>query len=93
MASDGGTQIQQGDFCAAKLTLDKVVKWDEIKSNDGQKKAVVTYTYKVDAAPWTRDADVQKVFPVVARIVNGAGTEQLQETLKMTDQGWVANEM
>ena len=92
MASDGTTRVRQGDFCAAKLSLDSVVKWEPVKSSDGQQRAVVTYTYKVAAAPWTSDAEIQKVFPVVARIVKGAGTEQLQETLKMTDKGWVANE-
>ena len=78
-------QGAQGDFCAAKLSLDKVVSWDL-----QQRHAVVTYTYKVDAAPWTRDSELQKVFPMVAGVVRGAGTATLQETFTLTDKGWIA---
>ncbi|QRX82389.1 hypothetical protein [Glaciimonas sp. PAMC28666] len=88
--SDGSILVHQGDFCAAKLTLDKVVGWELSKSDKGAQEALVTYTYKIDAAPWTRDAEVQKVFPMVARIVTGAGTMQLQESFHKTDKGWVA---
>lgn len=88
--SDGSIQVHQGDFCAAKLTLDKVVGWELSKSDKGAQEALVTYTYKIDAAPWTRDAEVQKVFPMVARIVTGAGIMQLQESFHKTDKGWVA---
>jgi hypothetical protein len=48
----------------------------------------VTYTYKVDAAPWTGDADVQKAFPMVDRVVRGAGTMQLKQNFKRTEGGW-----
>ena len=86
-----GAQATQGDFCAAKLSLDKVVGWDLQRSNDKEARhAVVTYTYKVDAAPWTQDAELQKVFPMVAGIVRGAGTAKLQEAFTQTDAGWVA---
>ncbi|KAI1698964.1 hypothetical protein Ddc_18819 [Ditylenchus destructor] len=46
---DGG-KAMRGDFCAAKLSLDKV-----------------------QAAPWTGDAELRKVFPVVAQVIQGAG--------------------
>lgn len=88
--SDGSIQVHHGDFCAAKLSLDKVVGWELSKSDKGAQEALVTYTYKIDAAPWTGDADIRKVFPMVARIVMGAGTMQLQESFHKTDQGWVA---
>ncbi|HTD07080.1 hypothetical protein [Undibacterium sp.] len=88
--SDGDIQLQQGDLCAAKLSLDQVVGWEEAKTGDGEKMVAVSYTYKVDAAPWTADADVQKVFPMVDRVVRGAGSMQLKESFKQTAAGWVA---
>ncbi|MFM9924991.1 hypothetical protein VLK31_18505 [Variovorax sp. H27-G14] len=89
------TRETQGDFCAAHLTLDKVVGWEARKDEHDAKDpkeasaVVVTYTYKIDAAPWTGDADVQKAFPMVERVVRGAGTMQLKQNFKRTDSGWV----
>jgi hypothetical protein len=88
------TRETQPDFCAARLTLDKVVGWEALKEDKDGKDAktapavVVTYTYKVDAAPWTGDADVQKAFPMVDRVVRGAGTMQLKQNFKRTEGGW-----
>jgi hypothetical protein len=48
------------------------------------------YTYQVKAAPWTGDEELQKVFPVVAQVIRGAGSAQLQETFRKTETGWVA---
>jgi hypothetical protein len=79
----------QSDFCAAHLSLDKIVNWS-LTQNGSQRQAVVTYTYHVDAAPWTKDAEVQKVFPVVAGVIRGAGTAQLQEAFALGDAGWTA---
>ena len=94
MRADGSTKIDQGDLCVAKLSLDKIVKWEEIKSDDHKRRVQVTYSYKINsAAPWTKDADIQKVFPMVAHILQGENTMQLQETLKMSDHGWIANEL
>ena len=53
-------------------------------------RATVTCTYCVAPAPWTQDAAVQKVFPVVASVVHGAGTAQLQEQFTLTAKGWLA---
>ena len=88
----GATAVAaKGDFCAAKLSLDHIVKWDVRKpSGSTPRQAVVTYTYRIDAAPWTRDAEAQKVFPVVAGVVRGAGSAQLEETFSLTDAGWVS---
>ncbi|GGC86581.1 hypothetical protein [Undibacterium terreum] len=88
--SDGDIKLQQGDLCAAKLSLDKVIGWEEAKTNDSSKMVAVSYTYKVDAAPWTADADIQKVFPMVDRVVRGAGSMVLKESFKLTGEGWVA---
>jgi hypothetical protein len=79
------------DFCAARLSLDRIVDWKvDAEPGSPTRRATVTYTYRVDAAPWTKDAGAQRVFPVVAGIVRGAGTARLQETFAQTDTGWVA---
>ena len=79
----------QADFCAAHLTLDKVVGWQARKHENNASAVVVTYTYKIDAVPWTGDADVQKAFPMMDRVVRGAGTMQLKQNFKRTQTGWV----
>lgn len=92
LARDGGKGVPagQGDFCAAHLGLDRVVGWKIDPPGEGRaQRAVVSYTYTVDPAPWTADADVQRVFPVVAGVVRGAGTAQLQESFLRTKDGWV----
>jgi len=81
------------DLCAAKLTLDKVVSWEVTERGGGQRGALVHYTYNVDAAPWTRDPDARRVFPMVDRVVRGAGSAQLEEGFTLTANGWVANEL
>ena len=91
--SDGSVKIQQGDFCPVRLSLDKVVGWEASKAGNSPQEIVVNYTYKVDAAPWTQDAEVQKVFPVVAGIVRGAGSVQLKEAFNLTQDGWVAQDL
>jgi hypothetical protein len=83
-------QAAHSDFCAARLSLDKIVGWEARKDVKDPSEVVVTYTYKVDAAPWTHDAEVQKAFPMVDRVVRGAGTMKLQQSFKHTEQGWVA---
>jgi len=80
---------RRGDFCAAHLSLDRIVGW-ELHGSGAGRQVVVTYTYRVDAAPWTKDGEVQKVFPVVAGVIRGAGTAQLQETFVRRDAGWIA---
>jgi hypothetical protein len=84
-----GVHEHTADFCAAKLSLDKIVAW-EVHKNGGRSEAVVTYTYRVDAAPWAKDADAQRVFPAVARVLRGAGKAQLRETFTLTTAGWAA---
>jgi hypothetical protein len=80
------------DLCAAKLSLDTIVGWENPAAS-GPREAVVTYTYKVVPAPWTADAGVRQVFPVVANIIRGAGVLQLKETLVLSDGGWEAKDL
>jgi hypothetical protein len=86
-----GAREHPADFCAAKLSLDKIVSW-EVHEKGSQSEAVVTYTYRVDAAPWAKDVDAQRVFPAVARVLSGAGKAQLREAFTRTAQGWTAKD-
>ncbi|RSZ36231.1 MULTISPECIES: hypothetical protein [unclassified Variovorax] len=84
----------QADFCAAHLTLDKIVGWEAPKNaKEPSEAVVVTYTYRIDAAPWTGDAEVQKAFPMVDRVVRGAGTMQLKQNFRRTETGWIPAEI
>ena len=87
----GAAHAHPTDFCAAKLSLDRIVGW-EVHKNGAQSEAVVTYTYLVDAAPWAQDADAQRVFPAVARVLSGAGKAQLREAFTLTGDGWAAKD-
>jgi hypothetical protein len=40
------------DLCAAKLTLDKVVRFDESHSTAGVRQGTLFYTYHVTVMPW-----------------------------------------
>jgi len=86
-----GTHARPADFCAAKLSLDKIVGW-EVHKNGAQSEAVVTYTYRVNAAPWAQDPDAQRVFPAVARVLSGAGKAQLREVFTLTGHEWAAKD-
>jgi hypothetical protein len=85
----------RGDLCVATLTLDKVIGWDppHTDPSSGKPQTAVTYTYHIDPAPWTRTADVMRVFPMLARVVEGAGTMQLKEVFTKTDKGWVPSDV
>jgi hypothetical protein len=81
------------DFCAATLSLDKVVGWERPAQVNGQTATSVIYTYKIDPAPWAQNTDAQRVFPMVKRVIEGAGTMQLREGVYLTSKGWVADEV
>jgi hypothetical protein len=80
------------DLCVAHLGLDKVVSWETSRDESGEH-VVVSYTYRVDAPPWVRDAEAERVFPAVARVLIGDGSAELKETLTLTKDGWTANEL
>lgn len=80
-----------GDFCAAKLTLDKVVRWQPVSVVNGKPQTTVMYTYKIAAAAdWTHDPDIQRVFPMIHRILDGAGSLQLMQGFVWSNKAWVA---
>jgi len=79
-----------GDFCAARLKLDRVVSWLPVTVVDGHEQTTVRYTYKLAfVAPWARDPGIQKVFPMVDRIVAGEGAQQLVQVFARVEGRWV----
>lgn len=77
------------DFCVAHLTLDKVVKWSPPEPVHNHMETVVKYTYHIKAAPFLSDPEAQKVFPMVDRIVRGAGKLMMTATVQLQDGHWV----
>jgi hypothetical protein len=90
--NSAGQKIKHpGDLCVAKLKLDKVVSWDPPHVVEGKAQTNVKYTYQiVTAADWARDPEVRKVFPMVARILDSAGSLQLMQLFVWSGHGWVA---
>ena len=90
-ASGTGTE-HANDFCVAHLKREKIVDVKLDASDAQHKLAVVSYTYQVDPAPWMQNADAQRVFPMITRIMNGAGGKlQLRQGFALGDKGWVAH--
>jgi len=81
------------DFCVATLKLDKIAGWEPPMKMNGQTVTSVAYTYQIDPAPWAKTPEFQHVFPMVARVIEGAGTMQLREGVHLTPKGWVADEI
>jgi len=88
--SAGDKREHPGDFCAGKLSLDRVVEWEQPKLVAGHAETTVTYTYRIAPADWTRDPDARRVFPMVAQVVTGAGQLRLKQRVRQQDQNWVA---
>jgi hypothetical protein len=86
-----GKRATESDFCVAKLSLDQIARWQLGGGQHSQ--AVVTYTYRVDAPDWVKTSEARRVFPAVARVLDGEGTAQLKEGFTLTKGGWVANEL
>jgi hypothetical protein len=81
----------RGDFCAAKLKLDRVVGWQPPEVVNGRAQTTVQFTYKVAAAAdWTRDPDVKRVFPMIPRILDSAGKMPMTQLFAWSNQRWVA---
>jgi len=90
--NSAGQKIRHpGDLCPARLVLDKVVAWDPPSVVDGKTQTTVKYTYRIaKAAEWTQDPEVRKVFPMIARILDNAGSQQLMQLFAWSGHGWVA---
>ena len=90
--NSAGQKIKHpGDLCPAKLKLDKVVSWDEPTVVEGMTQTTVKYTYKIaSAAQWAQDADIRSAFPMIGKILDNAGTQQLAQLFVWKGHGWVA---
>jgi hypothetical protein len=88
----GNTMMNyRGDFCAAKLELDKVVGWQVPEIVNGRAQTTVQFTYKVAAAAdWTRDPGIKQVFPMIPRILDSAGKMPMTQLFAWSNQKWVA---
>lgn len=79
------------DLCVAHLKREQIVDVKVDAANAQHPLAVVSYTYQIDTAPWMQEAEAQRVFPMIARIANGAGGKlQLRQGFTRGDKGWVA---
>lgn len=88
--SRNGTE-HPNDFCIAHIKPDKVMSWEVDKHDPQHPSAVVSYTYQIDPAPWMKDADAQRVLPMIVRVINGAGGGlQLRQGFTLGEHGWVA---
>jgi hypothetical protein len=83
------SEEHDADFCAAHLTLDKVVKWTPPETANGHLETVAQYTYHIKAADWMTDPEARKVFPVVDRIIRGEGRMLMSATVAFKDGQWV----
>ena len=90
--NSAGQRIRHpGDLCPAKLQLDKVVAWDPPSVVEGKTQTIVKFTYRIaKAAEWTQDPDVRKVFPMIAKILDSAGSQQLMQLFVWSGHAWVA---
>ena len=81
------------DFCVADLSLDRVIGWEKPLLLDGRNVTSVLFTYKIAPAPWAQTADARRAFPVIARAIDNAGTQQLRLGVHLTRHGWTADEL
>jgi len=81
----------QNDFCVARIGLDRVEGW-QLDTRDPQHvSAAVNYSYRIEPAPWLKDADALRVLPMVAKVLAGAGGRlQMHQGFTLGPQGWVA---
>jgi hypothetical protein len=86
---DGATH--KNDFCVARLSVDRVESW-QLDTHDAQHPvATVSYSYRIEPAPWLQDVDARRVLPMVAKVINGAGGRlQMRQGFTLGDKGWVA---
>jgi hypothetical protein len=85
--------MHPGDLCGAAIQLDQIVKWEAPEIVNGRPQTTVKYTYRIaQPADWILEADVNQVFPMVHRILIGAGSLQLEQTFVWSNNRWAAAE-
>ncbi|HVZ74963.1 MAG TPA: hypothetical protein VHJ20_21425 [Polyangia bacterium] len=83
----------RADLCVARLSLDAVKSWELRPDDQHATSATVAYTYAVDAPAWIRDAEAQRAFPAVGRVLAGARTATLAEGFTLVGGTWIADEL
>ena len=79
------------DFCVAHIKPDQVISWKMDRHDPQHPLAIVSYSYRIESAPWLQDADAQRVLPMIARVIRGAGGGlQLHQGFTLEEHGWVA---
>src|SRR5260221_14794375 len=68
VGADGKTIVHHGDFCAAKLSLDKIIGWNRPQAPGNDQQPMVASTYTIAAADWARKPEGHQGFPRVQRI-------------------------
>ena len=87
----GGADIEHHkDFCGAKLSLDTIVAWSKDGDPTGTGQVTLTYTFHVQPAEWATHEEALRVFPMLDRVIKGAGTMRLEQRMSLTPAGWVA---
>jgi hypothetical protein len=86
----GGKKVMHThDFCAGKLSLNKLVRWDKTTMEGKHQETTVTYTYKIAPAKWTQNPEIQAVFPMLTKVLKGEGSMQLQQQFRFSKKSWV----
>jgi hypothetical protein len=81
------------DFCAATLSLDRLVGWDPPQTRDGRTATSLLFTYRIAPEAWAATPEVQQAFPLLARAMQREGTMQVRLGVHLTKGGWVADEL
>lgn len=81
------------DFCAATLSLDRLVGWDPPQTRDGRTATSLLFTYRIALEPWAATPEAQQAFPLLARAIQREGTMQMRLGVHLTQRGWVADEL
>ena len=87
------TLTHPADFCAATLSLDRLIGWDPPQTRDGRTATSLLFTYRIAPEPWAGTPEVLQAFPLLARAVQREGTMQVRLGVHLTRHGWVADEL
>jgi hypothetical protein len=87
------TVTHPADFCAATVSLDRLVGWDPPQTRDGRTATSLLFTYRIAPEPWAGTPEVQQAFPLLARAIQREGTMQVRLGVHLTRRGWVADEL
>lgn len=87
------TVTHPGDFCAATLSLDRLIGWDPPQTREGRTTTSLLFTYRIATDAWADRPEVLQAFPLLARAIQREGTMQVRLGVHLTPRGWVADEL